>query len=51
MYWIFGSVASDLDVMKVCKVIQIPGMLISKDKIIMSHMSWWPMRKLRRWSL
>ena len=40
---------SDLDVAKVCEAIQILGMLISEDEIIMSHVSWWPMRKLKRW--
>ena len=28
-----GSLASDLDIMKACKVIQIPGMIISKWEI------------------
>ena len=45
-----GGVVSDLDVMKACKAIQIPGMIISKDEIIMSHVSWWPMRWLEKWS-
>ena len=35
---------SDLDVVKACEAIQVPGMKISKEKIINSHVSWWPMR-------
>ena len=45
-----GRAASDLDVAKACKAIQIPGMLISEDEIIMSHVFWWPMRRLKRQS-
>ena len=36
---------SDLDVAKACKAIQVPGMIISQDEFIMSHVSWWPMRR------
>ena len=43
-----GGVASDLDITKACKVIPIPGMIISKDEFIMSHVSWWPMRWLEK---
>ena len=35
-----GAVVSDLDVAKACKAIQVPRMIISKDKIINSHVSW-----------
>ena len=54
IYWCkyvldLGSVASDLDVAKVCKAIQIPGMLFSEDEIIMSHGGQWG--GLKRWLL
>ena len=46
-----GGVASDLDVAKVCEAIQVPRMIISKEEIIMSHVSQWPMRGPERRSL
>ena len=46
-----GGVASELDVTKVWEVIQVPGMIISKDEIINSHVSWWPMRGAEKQSL
>ena len=36
----FSCIMSDLDIMKACKVIQIPRMIMSKWEIIMSHVSW-----------
>ena len=36
----FGSVESYLDIARACKAIQIPGMIISKWEIIMSHVPW-----------
>ena len=33
------GVASDLDITKACKAIQVPGMIISKEEF-MSHVSW-----------
>ena len=42
---------SDIDVVKACKAIQVPGMIISKGEIINSHVSWWPMRGPEKWSL
>ena len=41
-----SGIVSDLDVTKACEVIQIPGMIMSKQEIIMSHVSQWPMRGL-----
>ena len=35
---------SELNVVKACEAIQVPGMIIIKDEIIISHVSWWPMR-------
>ena len=35
-----GSLASDLDIAKACKAIQILGIIISKWELIMSHVSW-----------
>ena len=46
-----GGVASDLDITKACKAIQITGMIISEDEFIMSHVSWWPMRRPEKRSL
>ena len=34
-----SSIMSDLDVVKACEVIQIPGKIMSKWEIIMSHVS------------
>ena len=42
---------SDLDVAKACKAIQVPGMIISQDEFIMSHVSWWPMRRPEKQSM
>ena len=39
---------SDLDVVKACEAILVPGMIINKDKIIMSHVSQWPNEKARK---
>ena len=36
----FSGIMSDLDVAKACEVIQIPGMIMSKWEIIMSHVFW-----------
>ena len=35
----FSSITSDLDIMKACEVIQIPGMIMGNWEIIMSHVS------------
>ena len=36
----FIGIMSDLDVVKACKVMQIPGMIISMWEMIMSHVFW-----------
>ena len=46
-----GGVASDHDVTKAHMAIQVPEMIISKEEIINSHVSWWPMRRPEKWML